>query len=67
MKKISKAIQKWTKMPKDIQEAFGISTRESGLEIDLGCINLLIIYEFTELDEFLGQHVRQVEIGLART
>lgn len=40
MKKMSKAIEKWTKMPKDVLEASGISIRESGLEIEIGLYQL---------------------------
>ena len=44
MKKINKAIQKWTKMPKDVQEAFGISTRKSGLEIEIWAVSTYLSY-----------------------
>lgn len=49
MKKMSIAIEKWAKMPRDVQEAFGISTRDIWAgNRDLGYINLLIIFEFTD-------------------
>ena len=63
MKKMSKAIEK---MDKDAQRCpGGIWDQYQRIwagNRDLGCINLLIIYEFKELDEFPGQHVRQIEI-----
>lgn len=49
MKKMSIAIEKWAKMPRDVQEAFGINTRDIWAgNRDLGYINLLIIFEFTD-------------------
>lgn len=54
MTKMSKAIAECTKMPRDIQKTCGISsTREIWTgNRDLGYISLLIIFEFTGLDEF---------------
>lgn len=43
MKKMSKAIEKWTKMPKDVLEASGIS-RESGLEIEIWAVSAYLSY-----------------------
>ena len=31
-------------MPKDVQEAFGISTRESGLEIEIWAVSTYLSY-----------------------
>lgn len=44
MKKMSKAIEKWTKMPKDVLEASGISIRESGLEIEIWAVSAYLSY-----------------------
>lgn len=44
MKKMSKAIEKRTKMPKDVLEASGISIRESGLEIEIWAVSAYLSY-----------------------
>lgn len=65
MTQMSKATEKWAKVLRNIQEVCGISsTREMWTRNkNLGYINLLIIFEFTGLDEFVieGEHAKKLE------
>lgn len=65
---MSKAIEKWTKMPKDVLEASGISIRESGLEIEIWAVSAYLSYINSQNQMSLKERCKASRnLGLART